>query len=116
MRLAWKRYMAGMQSPAPSDERRFQRAVARVRNAVREDWQNQWTYVARCDAFRKLILEIGPEGFGDWLTPGVMVFHDAVLDAVATVPLRGAVNDPRFGRIEFLAAAKKIASESYEQA
>jgi hypothetical protein len=112
MKLSWVRYTAGLQSPAPTEERRFQRAVSRVRNAVREDWRHQWSYVARCDAFRKLILEIGIAGFGKWLQPGkdsgIMVFHDAVLQAVATVPIRG--RDCRFGRIEFLAAVNKIAS------
>jgi hypothetical protein len=69
MKLSWIRYTAGLQSPAPTDERRFQRAVSRVRYAVREDWRHQWTYVARCDAFRNLILEIGTDGFGKWLQP-----------------------------------------------
>jgi hypothetical protein len=80
--------MAGLQSPAPTDERRIQRAVSRVRHGVREDRHHQWTYVARCDAFRKLIVEIGIDGFGKWFQPcdepGIMVFHDAVLEAVAT--------------------------------
>lgn len=111
MRLAWTRYKAGLQSPAPTEERRIQRAVSRVRNAVREDWRHQWAYVFRCDAFRKLILEIGIDGFGKYLQhsdePGIMVFHDAVLEAVATVPIRD--RDGRFGRIEFLAAVIKIA-------
>ena len=114
MRLAWVRYMAGLQSPAPTDERRIQRAVSRVRYAVREDQRHQWTYVARCDAFRKLIVEIGIDGFGKWLQPGnepgIMVFHDAVLEAVATVTIRG--QDCRFGRIEFLAAVNKIAGNA----
>ena len=111
MRLAWARYMTGLQSPAPTEERRIQRAVSRVRHAVREDRRHQWTYVARCDAFRKLIVEIGIDGFGKWLQPGdepgVVVFHAAVLEAVATVTIRG--QDCRFGRIEFLAAVNKIA-------
>lgn len=111
MTLAWTRYKAGLQSPAPTEERRIQRAVSRVRYAVREDLRHQWTYVARCDAFRKLIVEIGIAGFGKWLQPsnepGIMVFHDAVLEAVATVTIRG--HDCRFGRIEFLAAVNKIA-------
>lgn len=114
MRLAWTRYKAGLQSPAPTEERRLQRAVSRVRNAVREDWRHQWTYVARCDAFRKLILEIDINGFGKWLQPGkepgIMVFHDAVLQAVATVPIRG--HDCLFGRIEFLAEVSKIAGNA----
>jgi hypothetical protein len=114
MRLAWMRYIAGLQSPAPTDERRIQRAVSRVRHAVREDRYHQWTYVARCDAFRRLILEIGVNGFGKWLQPSdepdIMVFHDAVLEAVATVPIRG--RDCRFGRIEFLAAVNKIAGNA----
>jgi hypothetical protein len=114
MRLAWTRYKAGLQSPAPTEERRFQRAVSRVRNTVREDLRHQWTYVARCNAFRKLIVEIGINGFGKWLQPGdepdIMVFHNAVLEAVATVPIRG--QDCRFGRIEFLAAVNKIAGNA----
>jgi hypothetical protein len=111
MKLAWMRYTAALQSPAPRDERRYERAVSRVRNAVRDDWQHKSSYVARCHAFRKLILEIGINGFGKWLLPGadpgVMVFHDAVLQAVATVPIRG--RDGRFGRIEFFAELNKIA-------
>jgi len=114
MKLTWMRYMAGLQSPAPSNERRFQRAVSRVRYAAQADLRNQWTYVARCYAFRRLIQEIGFEGFREWLTqesgPDVMVFNDAVLAAVATVPLRGGT-DARFVKVEFLAAVKKIASE-----
>jgi hypothetical protein len=114
MRLAWTRYKAGLQSPAQTEERRIQRAVSRVRNAVREDWRHQWAYVFRCDAFRKLILEIGIDGFGKYLQPsdepGNMVFHNAVLEAVATVPIRD--RDGRFGRIEFLAAVNKIAGNA----
>jgi hypothetical protein len=49
--------------------------------------------LARHDAFRKLILEIGIDGFGKWLQsgdePGIMVFHDALLQAIATIPIRG---------------------------
>jgi len=86
----------------------------------RSDSRNQFSYLARCHAFRKLILKIGLEGFGEWIKPGeepgIMVLHDAVLEAVVTGPLRGAATDPRFGRIEFLATVKKIAGELDEQA
>jgi len=118
MKLAWARYTAGLQSPAPSEERRYQRAVSRVRYAVRSDIRNQWTYVARCDAFGGLLMEIGIEGFGKWVTPGepgFVVMHDAVFDAMATVPIHN-IMEPRFGRIEFLAAVKKIAKEKYGEA
>jgi hypothetical protein len=38
-----------------------------------------------------------------------MVFHDAVWEALAPVPL--CRSDGRFGRMEFLAAVKKIAKD-----
>lgn len=112
MKLAWQRFKSKLDQPAPSEERRWERATSRVRQTFKGD-RRQWTFVARCFAFIKLISEIGIEGFGDWQTPseqpGMIVFHDAVLDAVATVPIRGT----KFGRIEFLAAVKRIAAEKY---
>jgi hypothetical protein len=115
MRRAWKRFKSKLEQPAPSEQRRWDRATLRVRQAFKDD-PRQWTFVARCFAFIRLISEIGIEGFGDWQTssdrPGVIVFHDAVPDAVAMVPLR----DQRFGRIEFLAAVKKISVEKYGKA
>lgn len=110
MKSAWKSFNNGLQSPAPSEERRYQRADSRVRYAVRDDMRNQWSYVGRCYAFGSLIREIGVEGFGEWLKPsdpGYMVFHDAVWEALASVPLRR--RDGKFGRIEFLATVKKFA-------
>jgi hypothetical protein len=110
MMSAWRSFNNGLQSPAPSEERRYQRADSRVRYAVRDDRRNQWNYVARCYAFGRLIREIGLEGFGEWLQPsdpGYMMFHDAVWEVVAAVPLRR--RDGRFERIEFLAAVERIA-------
>jgi hypothetical protein len=112
MRRAWQRFKSKLEQPAPSEQRRWDRATSRVRQAFKGD-PRQWTFVGRCFAFFKLISEIGIEGFGEWQSPaeqpGVIVFHDAVLEAVATVSIR----NHRFGRIEFLAAVKKIAAEKY---
>jgi hypothetical protein len=87
----------------------------RLRYAVRGEQLHGWTYVVRCHAFVNLLVELGDEGLGEWQEsseiPNLSGFHPAVLEAVATVPLRG--RDGRFGKIEFLAAVKKFAVEKY---
>jgi hypothetical protein len=115
LKVGWEHFLLGLKSPAPTDERRFQRADSRLRYAVRADQRHGWTYVVRCHAFVNLLIELGDVGLGEWQEsseiPNLSGFHPAVLDAVATVPLRG--RDGRFGTIEFLAAVKKTAHDKY---
>lgn len=115
LKLGWERFLAGLNSPAPTPERRFQRADSRLRLAVREDQLNGWMYVVRCHSFLNLLMELGDAGLGEWQNPSEIPnlsgFHDAVLDAVATIPIRK--RDGKIGRIEFLAWVKKIAQEKY---
>jgi zinc-ribbon domain len=106
MKIAWDRFISKFDAPAPTEERRLQRATSRVRQAFKAD-RLQWMYVVRCFAVVGLIAE------GVITLPPDGRLSASELQAVATVPLRG--REGRFARIEFLAAVKRFSGKDDEK-
>lgn len=118
MRAALTAFGAALNRYPPGDIKRFRMAEAAVFKAVKEDWGNQRSYLARCHAFRNLTKDLSEKSavatFGKWLKPtddgDGLVFDQAVIDAVAIAPVRG--RGTRFLKSDFIAAVQKTEGDT----